>query len=1197
MANSETSPRKLLKWLLILTLGLCLITPFLLPSILSTASGQKKILELINKRVDGTLSAKSISLTFFGPQRIEGLELKNSEGVQVLSIDSFVKTESLFSIYFKGVLAGSSELQGLNAEVIAYRDGTNNLQRIFANHPIPQDLTPLSAPISLSHTDIALDLSQTIMLKAHGKTKHGKIEGEFTSDIQVASLAFQDLTSLLHSREKLAHTSQNTLIRLSAENFPVALLDSLASWQNPHLKDSVALLLGPTLNIKVEGGKASGDNQLNLNFVIKSPNLAVNLETLLAPDKMTTLTPGTIVYALNPELADVLLSKAGIKTLKLSEPTQFFGFIENFSLPFGQESLFNFNELALKSRLDLSQAEFYDDAIIGDMALKKFTASIETEQNSPYLSFQLKGEASQSGQPIQISIASEFRKNKTVKGFRIPPLDIDISRIPVPLIDHLLELDHLLVDLVGNEADIKIQTKKNQKETQITLSFNSAQLQIPSMKIALSDKLYMTEPPVFHYAIGEQLSKRLSKQHPLLKLPVDVPFEATLSVDPIANFEQINSLETLSLSGLLAFDTIPFNFQNQAGTFALKELRFPWSLDGAHNTLSLAFDGRSEWSQDSTTGSINGKVLVQNWTEDGEIKLKGSEIFANLALTQIPTNFLKLFLQKDEIAVLLGSKLDLKLESNIHLDEVPYASAAFTVQGPQISMEGQLNFATALTLKDNQTLSCAFILTPERFNALRNLLKASQDPSLRKDSITLIENTAVSLKLNSLFYPLNSTTENSFTELKFDTDLTADRLAILDTRDGQSLTFEKLNAHLNAEDLKTDCSFNVQASQRSRQKNSEFLLKGRAYNALKPNGTLNIESLSVQFDSKIADLPLDVFCRAICLDPQSNQKVEALFGQTLDAEMHVSLNQMNGPIQAKFRGENGTIHLDAQLDQGNLFLNSPFFAECVVTPELGHSILQDVFPLLSGIVVADQPLQIAIDNRGFYFPIKDFDFRRINIQNASISLGKVKFNNQGQLGEILSLLTPPESELIVVWFTPLYLNLTEGNLVLRRIDMLISDRFPIATWGNVNFVKDRVDLVIGLSGYALSHAFNLGPLDPNDFLQIPLRGTTSNASIDKRKATARISALVAQSHGSPQGLVIGTVLNIVSGGLTEDRPPAPTTNPLPWTNALPEQSINTDEQQENQEPVKERKRKKSKTVNPVKQLEEQAGSLLNDIFR
>ena len=88
-------------------------------------------------------------------------------------------------------------------------------------------------------------------------------------------------------------------------------------------------------------------------------------------------------------------------------------------------------------------------------------------------------------------------------------------------------------------------------------------------------------------------------------------------------------------------------------------------------------------------------------------------------------------------------------------------------------------------------------------------------------------------------------------------------------------------------------------------------------------------------------------------------------------------------------------------------------------------------------------------------------------------------------------------------------------------------------------------MVIGISGAALGEAFKLSGIPGSYMLQLPLKGPLNNPSIDKTKATARLSALVAQSRGGPHGAVIGTVLDIASGSLTEGAIPEPSTNPQP----------------------------------------------------
>lgn len=358
---------------------------------------------------------------------------------------------------------------------------------------------------------------------------------------------------------------------------------------------------------------------------------------------------------------------------------------------------------------------------------------------------------------------------------------------------------------------------------------------------------------------------------------------------------------------------------------------------------------------------------------------------------------------------------------------------------------------------------------------------------------------------------------------------------------------------------------------------SDVSLKGNLENLLTETGDLNIHGMTCAFDATIANLPTPFFCQVACLENSMHKKIEVLFGDFLNANIHVALKELDGMVQAHVSGLEGSFHLDSRLQNGTLFLNQPFEAKFQVTPRLGSSILQDIFPVLSGVVSSDQPILIAINHEGFRFPLKELDISKIEIPGAILSLGHVQFDNSGELAKILSLLTPPNSDLISVWFTPLYFAMHEGIFKLERTDMLISNQFPIATWGKVDFILDKVKMMIGMSGEALSHAFKIKDLDSSYMLQIPLIGTINQATIDKPTATTKIGALIAQAQGGPKGLVLGAFLSIASGALTEKGPPKPTTTPLPWENMLKKETHDEAEiacDLPPKEPAKEKKKKK-----------------------
>jgi hypothetical protein len=173
-----------------------------------------------------------------------------------------------------------------------------------------------------------------------------------------------------------------------------------------------------------------------------------------------------------------------------------------------------------------------------------------------------------------------------------------------------------------------------------------------------------------------------------------------------------------------------------------------------------------------------------------------------------------------------------------------------------------------------------------------------------------------------------------------------------------------------------------------------------------------------------------------------------------------------------------------------------------------------------------------------------------------------------------------------VWFTPLYLNFNEGALNVSRMDMLIADAFPIATWGKVDFASNKVRMIIGLTGQALSKAFGANSLDSSYILQVPLKGTIDNPYLETAKVAAKIAALTASNMGG-HGALVGAGIDLLSGGLKDDKVPEPTTQPLPWGNL--KQTAEPKAKQQEEKP-------KDKEKKPKKVIEEGAKSLLKGLF-
>ena len=152
-------------------------------------------------------------------------------------------------------------------------------------------------------------------------------------------------------------------------------------------------------------------------------------------------------------------------------------------------------------------------------------------------------------------------------------------------------------------------------------------------------------------------------------------------------------------------------------------------------------------------------------------------------------------------------------------------------------------------------------------------------------------------------------------------------------------------------------------------------------------------------------------------------------------------------------------------------LNKDFHAQLTITPELGKYVLKEFVPIMDGILSADQPMKLTVESQGFAAPLYDLKPANISIRKASLEFGKVIFSSEAELAKVLSLLKSNNSDTFGVWITPTYISINKGLISIQRVDLLINDRYPVAAWGDVDLVNDRVKMVIGLSGSAIQKAF------------------------------------------------------------------------------------------------------------------------------
>lgn len=698
-------------------------------------------------------------------------------------------------------------------------------------------------------------------------------------------------------------------------------------------------------------------------------------------------------------------------------------------------------------------------------------------------------------------------------------------------------------------------------------------------------RVILQSPMIISYMLTPAAFNSLGISGDHFRISQGAPIELTVNSSHIPL--NIRNLNTLKLDGKIKLNDLTVHSMGQgtglatSGLATLDHLVADWSIDGLTNRLDVKFSGITLLGSQAAAGKLNGSVTVDRWHENGALSFNESEARINVIASNLPTQFLNTFSNSYDFVSILGNALNIDMLANVSANSSSKGSVDIELSSQNLQGVIALKVDDAIRLNPSRQTEFRLDLTPDSYSALRQVIRGPQ-----VFDFYLTDTAKATFKINALNLPLNG----SMLQSGIDASYSIAGLAGQDTKTKNQLAIGSMQGKIISENLSKHVDFDMNAIGKASQGTpTSMTVLGSMDNGFQFDGSLNKDSLSLQLDATVETLPVSLLCQFVCVDQKLKNKFEAVIGPTLNANVKARLINMNGPLYVDLNGKNGHLNVDATINQGTLLLNRPATAQVAVTEQLSKYVLSEFIPVISGMLSADHPIKLTVEPNGFMLPLKDISTANVSIGQAALEMGKVSFSSSSQLAKVLSLLMTSSSEQFMVWLTPAYFSLNQGTLDLKRVDMLVSDKYPIAAWGNVDFLRERVNMIIGLSGSAIQKAFSVSKVPNSYFLQIPLRGKLDNPSFDKAKAAARLSALVAQTQGGPQGMVIGTVLDIASGGLSEPPPPPPTTNPLPWANMMADQNADTPES-----PVQ---KMENQVMEPIEKVKKGASSLLKKIFK
>lgn len=1141
-----------------ITIGLAIVAiavlPFLcLPAILSTSWGTQRLVEVINARIQGKIEIERLYLSWFNHQLVEKVHLKDPEkNESIFSFDLLTTNQSLWRILWSGFGFAQSKLVNLNASITLESNGRTHLERMLSSDQ-GLKVTPIST-ILLKNFTGGLNVPSmaggaVVGFELSGETKHEDLTGH----VEVKGKWVGNFPLFNHPGAGDVHIDIN--------HFPVEILDRLFALRSPLAIGLIKELLGASLNLVADGNytiESDAPVKAFAKFDLISPHLKLNGEANTLPENQT------IDLTLNGEIVNAthLLSAIGNEaTFNFQATLQQYQGIANFkftsdniqseNMDFSwNDHQFRMNPLKINYRLS--------PALVNDLfsPLVKLEEEAHLRVDVNVLEFPLPLRDKKAlSLDVRLLALGEMKLSAGMEGgsFSIENAAFELSGSSLEKMScHLSagltsqKSGGFVWNILGKNTQINAGAILSLREPrQVDLSgikvlAEGQLLQLDVHADYVDGKFNLSSPASMKYVLNPE-------QFPEALFPSEIRFSqipASLffTIAPPSQAWDPQKLETLTLSGDLSSSPIHVNVRGL--DVVINDLLIPWEVDGNEDKIKLNFSGTTLIPSTENYGTFKGRYSLKEWTSSHRTDFANALHRFEASLVEFPVEPLSLFGAQQPLIDLIGSRFNANVDVNYRNGD---QSGVFdlVLDGEALHLDAGLSFSEVLALKEaSRPAKLSMQITPERFLALQKILRKNRAVNYTLASPAQFDLSIEHLKLPWLRKDGSATFPYWHSGIK--AQLYVDKMVLNDLKHAEKLPFNQTTGSIDSLDISKMVSFHVRAEPDQEVGfHGKMDLNGVAENLLTSNGSFNLESLSLDLKVKALDFETFAFCHIFCPFPRMAEKVEALLGSPLNADIDTKIINMNGPVQANLVGTNGKAFLEGNVLNGVFTLKKPFSAEVQASPKLGKDVLGEIAPFFYALESSNQPITFLVDTANFRFPMKQFDLKNIEVGLCAISTGKMLFRNEGEINTVLGLLGNNSSDLIPAWVTPLYVHMKDGKITLERVDLLLSNLYPIAVWGAADLDKNKVGMVIGISGAALKNALGVKNVDPHYMLQIPLKGTLGHVKIDKKKAAARISSLALQGQGT-KGAILGTILDIAGGGLGDAEVPPPTTTPLPW---------------------------------------------------
>jgi hypothetical protein len=334
----------------------------------------------------------------------------------------------------------------------------------------------------------------------------------------------------------------------------------------------------------------------------------------------------------------------------------------------------------------------------------------------------------------------------------------------------------------------------------------------------------------------------------------------------------------------------------------------------------------------------------------------------------------------------------------------------------------------------------------------------------------------------------------------------------------------------------------VRLSLKSTQGIAHFVASGNTFSL---EGTISSPS-EFSINGSLSSFPTLPLARYLELrfDIDESSVLE-IIGARTDLNGSTAVHEGKGFVDLSLRSSNITCTLLGDFTEELLTLQQPLTATVRLTPRLSELLLRNFSPLFLTGLEAKNPIQLRIEPVQFRCPLSPFSLRTLQIEQGTLSMGKIRAKNGASLASLISILKNQRlsrTQEMNVWFSSMPFRLRNGLLSTGRMDALVADSLHICTWGDINLIDEQLHLYLGLTAQVLDASFGIKNLRSDYVMKIPVTGSLKTPKIATESAAVKIAALKA-SQTALKDTFPGKLLEML---LPNEEGVPPPHRPFPW---------------------------------------------------